>query len=113
MLLDNITRCSTLYLNKRLKKTNKPNEMYFVHREFFVLVAVSRKEINSVSTFRNMYLATAEQEHHSVELSEKIILVKSALSSHSPATKKVPGDSTKTKIFLRKFLGEKMASFEL
>lgn len=70
------------------KKTNKPTEMYFVHRQLFVLVAVARKEIYSGSTFRNiMYLASAEQEHHSVELSEKTILVKSALSVHSPATK--------------------------
>lgn len=63
--------------------------MYFVHRELFVLVAVPRKEIYSGCTFRNrMYLASAGQEHHSVELSEKIILVKSVLLIHSPATKK-------------------------
>lgn len=88
--------------------------MYFVHRELFVLVAVPRKEIYSGSTFRNiMYLATAEHEHHSVELSEKIIPVKPVLPTHNPATKKVSGDSTKTKIFLKKILGEKMASFKL
>lgn len=63
--------------------------MYFVHRELFVLLAVPRKEIYSGSTFRNItYLASAEQEHHSVELSEKIILLKSVLPIHSPATKK-------------------------
>lgn len=58
-----------------------------------------------------MYLATTEQEHHSVELSDKTILIKPKLYIHSTAVKRVLGNSAKTKIFLRKILGEKTASF--
>lgn len=86
--------------------------MYFVYRELFVLVAIPEKEIYSGFTLGNiMYLATAEQEHHSVELSDKTILAKSKFYIHSTVVKTVPGNSTKTKIFLRKILGGRTASF--
>lgn len=74
-----------------------------------VIVAIPEKEIYSGFTLRNiMYFATAEQEHHTVELSDKTILAK--LHIHSTEVKPVPCNFTKTKVFLRKILGEKTAS---